>query len=102
MTGTGGINVMTSNISGYAIDKSLPAGVLEDNTTIGSVIPEPGYFTTLSATETASFTGNIYSNNIFTNSASTVSAAGTTVLTVASARNQVLTGSSNQLFEPLL
>jgi hypothetical protein len=42
---------------------------------------------------------NIYVNNYFANTTSTVSAAGTTVLTVASARTQNLTGSSNQTFQ---
>lgn len=42
---------------------------------------------------------NIFINNYFANSTSTVSAGGTTVLTVASARVQTLTGSSSQTFQ---
>lgn len=42
---------------------------------------------------------NIFVNNYFGTTASTVSAGGTTTLTVASARNQNLTGSSNQTFQ---
>jgi len=42
---------------------------------------------------------NTFSNNYFANTASTVSAGGTTVLTVASARTQNLTGASNQTFQ---
>lgn len=42
---------------------------------------------------------NIFINNYFANAASTVSAAGTTVLTAASARYQALTGSSSQTYQ---
>lgn len=42
---------------------------------------------------------NIYANNYFANLTSTVSAGGTTVLTVASSRVQRLTGSSTQTFQ---
>lgn len=42
---------------------------------------------------------NLLVNNYFANTASTVSAGGTTVLTVASARTQNLTGSSTQTFQ---
>ena len=42
---------------------------------------------------------NVFVNNYFANTASTVSAGGTTVLTVASARTQNLTGSSAQTFQ---
>lgn len=42
---------------------------------------------------------NVFANNVFTNLTSTVSAGGTTVLTVASARVQRLTGSSSQTFQ---
>ena len=41
----------------------------------------------------------MYVNNYFANTASTVSAGGTTVLTIASARTQNLTGSSNQTYQ---
>ncbi len=43
--------------------------------------------------------GNIYINNHFASLNSVVSAGGTTVLTIASARNQVLTGSGSQVFQ---
>ncbi len=42
---------------------------------------------------------NIFVNNIFANYTSTVSAAGTTVLTVASSRYQALTGTNTQTFQ---
>lgn len=42
---------------------------------------------------------NIYNNNNFTNSTSTVSAGGTTVLTVASSMSQTLTGASSQTYQ---
>jgi len=42
---------------------------------------------------------NIFANNSFLNTTSTVSAAGTTVLTVASSHNQYLTGSSTQTYQ---
>lgn len=42
---------------------------------------------------------NIFVNNYFSNSTSTVSAGGTTVLTIASSRAQTLTGSSSQTFQ---
>ncbi len=42
---------------------------------------------------------NIYSNNYFPNATSTVSSAGTTVLTVASARIQRITGSTTHTFQ---
>lgn len=42
---------------------------------------------------------NIYTNNIFTNATSTVSAGGTTILTIASSAIQRLTGSSTQTFQ---
>ncbi len=42
---------------------------------------------------------NLYANNYISATASTVSAGGTTVLTVASARLQVLTGSSSQTYQ---
>ena len=43
--------------------------------------------------------GNITANNFFANSATTVSAGGTTVMTVASARIQNLTGTTTQTFQ---
>ncbi len=43
-------NIMITPISGYGMDKMLPDGVDVNITTIGDVIPEPGYFTTLSST----------------------------------------------------
>jgi len=42
---------------------------------------------------------NIFANNSFLNTTSTVSAGGTTVLTVASSHNQYLTGSSAQTYQ---
>lgn len=42
---------------------------------------------------------NIFINNHFSNNNSVVSASGTTVLTIASARNQVLTGTLSQTFQ---
>lgn len=42
---------------------------------------------------------NAFSNNILGNATSTVSAGGTTVLTAASAKYQVLTGSSSQTYQ---
>ncbi len=42
---------------------------------------------------------NIYVNNYFSNLTSTVSAGGTTVLTIASSRNQSLTGTLSQTFQ---
>lgn len=59
MTGSGNINVITQTISGYAIDKALPGGVIEDTTTIGSIVPEPGAFTTLTTTDAFTPGGDI-------------------------------------------
>ena len=42
---------------------------------------------------------NVYTNNYFANITSTVSAGGTTVLTIASSKTQRLTGSSSQTFQ---
>lgn len=42
---------------------------------------------------------NVYTNNYFANITSTVSAAGTTILTVASSKTQRLTGASTQTFQ---
>ena len=46
MTGSGGINTITQAISGVGMSAELPGGMLEDQTTLGSVTPEPGTFTT--------------------------------------------------------
>lgn len=88
MTGTGGINVMTTSISGYAIDKSLPAGVLEDNTTIGTVTPEPGAFTTLTGI-VASFSSVVTTGN--------ATIAGYTLRSVGNALTAVGTSRANAL-----
>jgi hypothetical protein len=42
---------------------------------------------------------NIYANNVFESVASTTSAGGTTILTIASAYEQILTGSSAQTYQ---
>lgn len=54
---------------------------------------------TASAVAQRDANGNIFFNNYLGNATSTVSAAGTTVLTAASSRFQALTGSSNQTYQ---
>ncbi len=49
MTGTGDINVMTTSLSGASTAAALPGGMTEDNTTIGSQVPKPGTFTTVTS-----------------------------------------------------
>jgi len=48
------MNSMTTSLSGYGLDKELPDGVDINNTTIGDVIPKPGYFTNISTTGSTS------------------------------------------------
>lgn len=60
-----------------------------------------GYSTTATASNLVErdANANIFVNNYFSNSTSTVSASGTTVLTVASAHTQILTGTLSQTFQ---
>lgn len=81
------INTQTDTLVGYGMDRANPGGLIENNDTIGETVPKAGYFT------------NITTNNYFGAGTSTVSAGDTTVLTVDSARFQLLTGSSNQNYQ---
>ena len=83
-------------------------GLLKGNgTAISAATEGTDYYSTPSASTTPTASklvlrdsnANIFMNNMFANSATIVSAAGTTVLTIASARFQSLTGSSSQTFQ---
>lgn len=88
-----GLTVGTSTITSGTNTRILynNAGVLGEYVTASAA--------TASAVAQRDASGNIFFNNYAANSASTASAGSTTVLTVASARNQSLTGASNQTFQ---
>lgn len=81
-----------------AIANGASGTVLTDT---GGTLGELAYSTTATASNIVErdANANIFANNYISNTTSTVSAGGTTVLTAASSRLQILTGSSNQNYQ---
>lgn len=87
----GGITGATTN--GSVVTLTTP---VLNGTATGTGVSQSSSASTLVQRDVNS---NIYINNYFTNSTSTVSAGGTTVLTIASSRVQNLTGTLSQTFQ---
>lgn len=103
-----------SSINGISLGDALNPGVISSNGSQNLVLqtgnPTTGTITiangangniTLAPNGTGKVTtnNNLFANNLLANATSTVSAGGTTILTVASSRYQALTGSSNQTYQ---